>query len=37
VAFCDASLQFVNCIIDPEMHRRPGNRKDGMTVDGHSV
>ena len=37
MALCDGSVRMTNYAIDPETHRRLGNRHDGLPIDGNKL
>lgn len=37
MALCDGTVHFVSFSVDPEVHRRYSNRKDGMVIDGSAL
>ncbi len=37
MGLCSGSVQMISFTIDVETHRRLGNRKDGMAIDGKKL
>jgi prepilin-type processing-associated H-X9-DG protein len=37
MAFCDGSIRSISYMINAEVHRRLGNRKDGQPIDGSQL
>jgi prepilin-type N-terminal cleavage/methylation domain-containing protein/prepilin-type processing-associated H-X9-DG protein len=37
MSFCDGAVRSVSYMIDPETHRRLGNRKDGLPIDARKL
>jgi prepilin-type N-terminal cleavage/methylation domain-containing protein/prepilin-type processing-associated H-X9-DG protein len=36
MSMCDGSVRWINCSIGAEIHRRLGNRKDGLAIEGNA-